>query len=231
MVWLPRVYALRLILETRLGKQDCLGKLWIQSNSQQFVWLEELRTVSQFKKSLMNALHLTMTYIETEDSLRGSCCWERHQQTSQVAKILIWLSAVSKLWTKLRHSVSVKDESYNAYNEEELSLRKRRKEIHQARPWRHWATGERCWYWRFGKYKGSRMKGGVFLGPARALWLGDGRLVGQGLHHQSYHTQMHTTQHLSIFCFCFCCLSPSVSCLDLDVVMPTWDLFRSVTCR
>ena len=30
-----------------------------------------------------------------------------------------------------------------------------------------------------------------------------GRLVGQGLHHQSYHTQMHTTQHHSIFCFFF----------------------------
>ena len=27
----------------------------------------------------------------------------------------------------------------------------------------------------------------------------DGRLVGQGLHHQSYHTQMHTTQHQRIF--------------------------------
>ena len=27
-----------------------------------------------------------------------------------------------------------------------------------------------------------------------------GRLVGQGLHRQSYHTLMHTTQHLSIFC-------------------------------
>ena len=53
-----------------------LGKHWIQSNSQQFVWVKELRTVSQVKKSLMNALQLTMTYIETEDSLRGSCCWE-----------------------------------------------------------------------------------------------------------------------------------------------------------
>ena len=73
-VWLPRVYALTLILETRPGKQECLGKLLIQSNSQQFVWLEELRTVSQFKKSLMNALQLTMTCIESEDSLRGSCC-------------------------------------------------------------------------------------------------------------------------------------------------------------
>ena len=58
-------------------------------------------------KSLMSALQLTMTYIETEDLLRGSCCWERHRQTSQFAKILIWLSAVSKLWTKLRSSASV----------------------------------------------------------------------------------------------------------------------------
>ena len=37
-------------------------------------------------------------------------------------------------------------------------------------------------------------------------WLGDGRLVGQGLHRQSYHTQMHTTQHLV---FSFFCLSRS----------------------
>ena len=36
-----------------------------------------------------------------EDSLRGSCCCERHPQTSHFSKILIWLSAVSKLWTKL----------------------------------------------------------------------------------------------------------------------------------
>ena len=28
-----------------------------------------------------------------------------------------------------------------------------------------------------------------------------GRLVEQGLHHQSYHTQMHTTQHQRIFSF------------------------------
>ena len=29
--------------------------------------------------------------------------------------------------------------------------------------------GEWCWYWRTGKHKGSRMKGGVFLVPARVL--------------------------------------------------------------
>ena len=45
--------------------------------------------------------------IETEDSLRGSCCWERHRPTRQLAKILIWLSAMSEWWTKLRNSVSV----------------------------------------------------------------------------------------------------------------------------
>ena len=106
-VWLPRAYALTLILETRLGKQECLGKPLIQSNSQQFLWLEDLLAMSQFKKSLMNALQLTMTYIETEDSLSDSCCWDRHRQTRHLAKILIWLSAVSKLWTKLRNNVSV----------------------------------------------------------------------------------------------------------------------------
>ena len=68
-----------------------------------------------------------------------------------------------------KQRLRVNEESYKAYIEEELSLRKRRKEIHQARPWRHWAAGEWCWYWRSGKHKGSRMKGGVFLGPPRVL--------------------------------------------------------------
>ena len=68
-----------------------------------------------------------------------------------------------------KQRLRVKEESYKAYIEEELSLRKRRKEIHQARPWRHWAASEWCWYWRSGKHKGSRMKGGVVLGPARVI--------------------------------------------------------------
>ena len=63
----------------------------------------------------------------------------------------------------------VKEESCKAYIEEELSLRKRRKETHQARPWRHWAAGEWCWCWRSGKHKGSRLQGGVFLEPTRVL--------------------------------------------------------------
>ena len=88
-------------------RQGFFGKHWIQSNSQQFVWLEKFHKVSQFTKSLMNALQPTMTKIETENSLRGSCWWERHRRTSQFSKILIWLNAVSKLWTKLRSSASV----------------------------------------------------------------------------------------------------------------------------
>ena len=88
MVLLPRVSVLTLMLETSPGKQECSGKHWVPSNSQQFVWLEELRTVSQFRKSLMNAPLLTMTHIETEESLRGSCYWERHRQTGRFAKIL-----------------------------------------------------------------------------------------------------------------------------------------------
>ena len=106
-VWLPRAHVLTLILVNRLGRQECMGKPLIQSNSQQFVLLEELLTMSRFKKSLMNALQLTMRYIETENFLSGSCCLERHRPTRQLAKILIWLSAVSKWWTKLRNSVSV----------------------------------------------------------------------------------------------------------------------------
>ena len=61
-----------------------------------------------------------------------------------------------------KQRLSVKEESYKAYIE-------RRKEIHQARLWRHWAAGEWCWYWRSGKHKGSKMKGGIFCGPARVL--------------------------------------------------------------
>ena len=67
-VWLPRTCVSTSILEKRPGNAEFLGKPLIQSNSQRFVWLEGLLTVSRFKKSLMNA----MTYIETVDSLRGS---------------------------------------------------------------------------------------------------------------------------------------------------------------
>ena len=68
-VLLPRVSVLTVIPGTRPGNLECLGKHWIPS---------DLVTVPQFK----NVLLLTMTYIEIDDFLRGSCCWERHRQTS-----------------------------------------------------------------------------------------------------------------------------------------------------
>ena len=67
------------------------------------------------------------------------------------------------------HRLCVEEESYKAYIEEELSLRKRRKEIHQARLLEALAAGKCCRYWRSGKHKGSRMLDGVFFGPARVL--------------------------------------------------------------
>ena len=94
----------------------------------------------------MNALLLTMTYIEIKDSLRGRLL----RKTSTVKSV-----------SESPDLARVKEKSYKAYIEEELSLRKRRKEIHPARPWRHWAAGEWCWC--------SRVKGGVSLGPARGL--------------------------------------------------------------
>ena len=63
----------------------------------------------------------------------------------------------------------VKEESYKAYIEELLSLRKRRTEFHQAQPWRQWAASERCCHWRSLRRQGARVKGEVFLGPARVL--------------------------------------------------------------
>ena len=37
-VLMTRVYVLTLILVTRPGKQECFGKHWIPSSSQQYVW-------------------------------------------------------------------------------------------------------------------------------------------------------------------------------------------------
>ena len=87
--------------------QECMGKHWIPSNKQQHVWLEELLTVSQFKKSSMSARLFTKTCIEILDSLRGRCCCERHRQTSRFVRIILLLSTVLQLWTKLQSSVSV----------------------------------------------------------------------------------------------------------------------------
>ena len=62
------------------------------------------RNPDSVKKSSMSTQRLTTTCTQIEDSLRGSCCWERHRQTSRFVKILILLSVVSKLWTRLQSS-------------------------------------------------------------------------------------------------------------------------------
>ena len=43
-------------------------------------------------------------------------------------------------------------------------------------------------------------------------------MVGEGLHHTSYHTLTHTTQHQRIFCFAFLCIILLLFSCDLDVV-------------
>ena len=168
-VWLPRVYALTLILGTRFGKQECLEKHWIQSNSQRCVWHEELRTVS-----IPEIFDECTTAHNDLHRNRGFSPWQLLLGKTPTDKSVCENPDLAQCEVEVvdeaaKQRLRVKEESYKAHIEEELSLRKRRKEIHQARPWRHWAAGERCWFWRSGKHKGSRMKGGVFLGPARVL--------------------------------------------------------------
>ena len=117
----------------------------------------------------MSALQLTMTYIENG----GFSPWQFLGKTP-TDKTACEDPDLAQCSVKLvdeaaKQRLHVKEESYKAYIEEELSLRKRRKEIQQARPWRHWAAGEWCWYCRSGKHNGSRMKGGIFLEPTRVF--------------------------------------------------------------
>ena len=109
-----------------------------------------------------------VTYFKIEDSLCGSCCWERHRQTSQFAKILIWLSAVSKSWTKLQNSVSVWRKS--------LTKRTSKRSCHFENVAKKFikpdfgGTGQQehgAGIGDLANTKGSRMKGGVFFGPTR----------------------------------------------------------------
>ena len=116
----------------------------------------------------MSARRLANTHTDIENSLRGSCHWEERRQTS--VKVLILLSAsVEVVDDAAKQRFRVKEESYKAYIEELLSLRKRRTEFHQAQPWRQWAASERCCHWRSLRRQGARVKGEVFLGPARVL--------------------------------------------------------------
>ena len=119
----------------------------------------------------MNAPLLTMIYIEIEDSRPWQLLLGKTPTDKSVCENPdLAQCSVELVDEAAKQRLRVKEESCKADIEEELSLRKRRKVIHQARPWRHWAASEWCWHWRSGKHKGSRMKGGVFLGPARVLF-------------------------------------------------------------
>ena len=170
MVWLPRAYVLTLILGTRPGKQGVLGK-----------------TLDTIKQSAIRVARRTPDNVSSQEIFDE--CTTAHNDLRRNRGFSPWQLLLGKTPTDktacedpdlaqcsvdvveeaAKQCLLVKEESYKAYIEEDLSLRKRRKEIHQARPWRHWAAGEWCWHWRSCKHKGSRMKGGVFLGPARVL--------------------------------------------------------------
>ena len=81
----------------------------------------------------MDALLLAMTYIEIDDSLRGRCCWEKTPTDKSVCENAdLAQCSVEVVDESAKQRLREKEESYKAYIEEELSLRKRRKEIHQA---------------------------------------------------------------------------------------------------
>ena len=86
----------------------------------------------------------------------------------ELQKILILLS-VEVVDEAAKHRLRVKEESYKAYIKEELSLRKRRKEIHQAQPWWHWQQANGAGIGDLANTRGSRKKSGVFLGTAHVL--------------------------------------------------------------
>ena len=114
----------------------------------------------------MSALLLITTCIGIEDSRRGSCCWERHRQTSRLVRILILLNAALKLWTRLQSSVPERKKSRTG-----RAVASTTSQRHVSSPTLD-ALGEHsngAGIGKSGKHKGSRMKGGVFLGPVRVL--------------------------------------------------------------
>ena len=169
-VLLPSVSVLTLILETRPGKQECLEKLWIPSKQ------AALRVARRTPDSvtIQEIFDECTTAHNDLHRNRGFSPWQLLLGKTPTDKSVyenpdLAQCSVEAVDEAAKQRLRVKKESYKAYIEEELSLRKRRKEIHQSRTWRHWAAGERRWYWRSVKHKGSRMKGGVFLGPASVL--------------------------------------------------------------
>ena len=145
-VLLPKVFDLTLILLTRPGKPDCLEKT-LDTIKQAAIQVAQKTsdTVTTQKKTSMNALQFTMTLYK----IRAFSPWQLLLEKTLSDKSNCEnpdpaQCSVEVVNEAAKQRLRVKEESYKAYFEEELSLRKRGKEIHQAQPWWQWAASEWC---------------------------------------------------------------------------------------
>ena len=144
-VWLLRAYVSTLILGEETWKTVVLGK-----------------TLGTIKQSAIRVARRTLDNVTIQEFFDE--CTTAHNDLHRNRGFSPWKLLLGKTPTDntacedpdlaqcsvelvdeaAKQRLRVQEESDKAYIEEELSLRKRRKEIHQARPWRHWAAGEWC---------------------------------------------------------------------------------------
>ena len=122
-VWLPRVYVLTLLLAKRPGKTGVLGE-----------------TLDTIKQSAIRVARRTPNNV-TSQEIFDECTtpWQLLLGKTPTDKTVcedpdLAQCSVEVVDEASKQRLRAKEESYKAYIEEELSLRKRRKEIHQARP-------------------------------------------------------------------------------------------------
>ena len=123
-------------------------------------------TASPSKKCSMNALLNATKCIGIEELLPGSSCWVKYRQTIRFVKSLILFSVVLKLWTRLQSSISERRKSRT-----KLISRKICHFENDAKKFikpNVGSTGQHVNGAGTGDLanNASRMKGGVFLGPA-----------------------------------------------------------------
>ena len=136
-----------LILETRPGKQECWGKQWIPSKQAAI----RVARRSPDSVTIQEIFDDCTTAHNGFHRYRGFSPWQLLLGKTPSDKSIcenpdLAQCNVEVVEEAAKQRLRVKEESCKAYIEEELSLRKRHKDIHQARLWRHWAAGEWCWY-------------------------------------------------------------------------------------
>ena len=147
----------------------------IQSNSQQFVWLEELLTVSRSQEifdectTAHNDLHRNRGFSPWQLLLGRTATDKTACEDPDLAQC-----SVELVDEAAKQRLRVKEESYKTYIDEELSLRKRGKEIDQARPRRHWREKKVMFFLdrhqeRETTAGGVRMKGVVWITEGTSL--------------------------------------------------------------